>query len=57
MARFDWSPAEKTALSCRIITEQASENIVRAAFEYARKHDKSSVTVVEKPNVITRHPG
>ncbi len=57
MARFDWSPAEKTALSCRIVTEKASENIVRAAFEYAKKHDKSSVTVVEKPNVIRETSG
>jgi 3-isopropylmalate dehydrogenase len=57
MARFDWSPSDKTALSCRIVTEKASENIVRAAFEYARKHGKSSVTVVEKPNVIRETSG
>ncbi|MEE9555506.1 MAG: isocitrate/isopropylmalate dehydrogenase family protein [candidate division Zixibacteria bacterium] len=57
MARFDWSPADKTAVSCRIITEKASENIVREAFEYAKKHGKSSVTVVEKPNVIRETSG
>ena len=57
MARFDWSPGDKTAVSCRIITEGASENIVRAAFEYAKKHGKSSVTVIEKPNVIRETSG
>ncbi len=57
MARFDWSPSDKTALSCRIVTEKASENIVRAAFDYAVKHGKSSVTVVEKPNVIRETSG
>ena len=57
MARFDWSPGDKTAVSCRIITEKASENIVRAAFEFAKKHGKSSVTVVEKPNVIRETSG
>ncbi len=57
MSRFDWSPADKTALSCRIITEKASENIVRASFEYAKKHGKKNVTVVEKPNVIRETSG
>jgi 3-isopropylmalate dehydrogenase len=57
MGRFDWSPDDKTALSCRIVTERACENIVRAAFEYASKHGKTSVTVVEKPNVIRETSG
>lgn len=57
MARFDWSPADKTAVSCRIITEKASENIVRAAFEYAEKTGRKSVTIVEKPNVIRETSG
>jgi 3-isopropylmalate dehydrogenase len=57
MERVDWSPDDKTALSCRIVTEKACENIVRAAFEYARKYGKKSVTVVEKPNVIRETSG
>lgn len=57
MARFDWSPGYKTALSCRIVTEKACENIVRDAFEYAEKYGKKSVTVVEKPNVIRETSG
>ena len=57
MSRFDWSPADKTAVSCRIVTEKACENIVRDAFEYAKKHGKKTVTVVEKPNVIRETSG
>ena len=57
MARFDWSPADKTAISCRIITEKGAENIARAAFEYAEQYGKSSVTIVEKPNVIRETSG
>jgi isocitrate/isopropylmalate dehydrogenase len=57
MSRFDWSPADQTALSCRIVTEKASENIVRAAFEHAARYGKKSVTVVEKPNVIRETSG
>jgi 3-isopropylmalate dehydrogenase len=57
MSRFDWSPGDKTALSCRITTEKACENIVRDAFEYAKKHGKKTVTVVEKPNVIRETSG
>ncbi len=57
MSRFDWSPADKIAISCRIVTEKACENIVHDAFEYAKKYGKKSVTVVEKPNVIRETSG
>ena len=45
------------ALSCRIFTRQACQSILRAAFEYARRFKKPSVTVVEKPNVIRETSG
>lgn len=45
------------ALSCRIFTRQACQSILRAAFEYAKKYKKPSVTVVEKPNVIRETSG
>ncbi len=45
------------ALSCRIFTRGACQSILRAAFEYARKFKKPSVTVVEKPNVIRETSG
>ena len=57
MSRFDWSNGDKTAISCRIVTEKACENIVRDAFEYAKKYGRKSVTVVEKPNVIRETSG
>jgi len=49
--------AVRMAISLRIVTRQASKNIVRDAFEYARKHGYKSVTVVEKPNVIRETSG
>jgi 3-isopropylmalate dehydrogenase len=57
MKRFAEAPANELAISLRIITKKASRNIVTDAFEYARKNGKSSVTVVEKPNVIRETSG
>ncbi|MCR4439725.1 MAG: isocitrate/isopropylmalate dehydrogenase family protein [bacterium] len=57
MRRFAHVADEDMAISLRIITRQASRNIVRDAFEYARKHGYKSVTVVEKPNVIRETSG
>jgi len=57
MRRFAHVADEDMAISLRIVTRQASRNIVRDAFEYARKHGYKSVTVVEKPNVIRETSG
>jgi 3-isopropylmalate dehydrogenase len=57
MARFTDTPSEDMALSCRIFTRAACQTIVRDAFEYAKKTDRRSVTVVEKPNVIRETSG
>jgi isocitrate/isopropylmalate dehydrogenase len=57
MKRFKDVAGEDLAISLRIITRQASQHIVRAAFEYAQKHGYRSVTVVEKPNVIRETSG
>ena len=40
------------AISFRAITASSSERIVRAAFEYAKKHGKTKVTAVHKANVL-----
>jgi 3-isopropylmalate dehydrogenase len=40
------------AISIRAITPGASERIVRAAFEFARKHNRRRVTAVHKANVV-----
>jgi 3-isopropylmalate dehydrogenase len=57
MERFNGVPNEDMAISTRIFTREACRTIVRDAFEYAEEHDYSSVTVVEKPNVIRETSG
>ncbi len=57
MKRFAEQPENEVALSCRLITRKASENIARDAFEYAKNTGRKSVTVVEKPNVIRETSG
>ena len=57
MKKFQSVSADDMAISCRIFTRAACGNIVRNAFEYAKKHEYQSVTVVEKPNVIRETSG
>ena len=45
------------SVSTRIFTHQATERILRAAFEHAVKYNYKSVTVCEKPNVIRETSG
>ena len=55
--RFVEVPGEELAISMRIFTRKGCERIVRAAFEYAKKTGRPTVTVVEKPNVIRETSG
>ena len=55
--RFEKAGLENIAVTLRINTRQASQNIVRQAFEYAKKHGYKTVTVVEKPNVLRETSG
>ncbi len=57
MTSFASVPLEDMAISLRIITRKAAQNIVRDAFEYAKKYNYKSVTIVEKPNVIRETSG
>jgi len=50
-------PKEEIAISSRIFTKKATERILRAAFEHAKKYGYKSVTVCEKPNVIRETSG
>ncbi len=50
-------PVEELSISTRIFTKKATERILRAAFEHARKFGYRSVTVCEKPNVIRETSG
>jgi isocitrate dehydrogenase (NAD+) len=40
------------AESIAVVTEQASERIIRAAFEYAVTHDRQKVSLVHKANIL-----
>jgi len=55
--RFKDLAPEDYAISLRIITRQGTQRIVRAAFEYAKDEERTSVTVVEKPNVLRETSG
>lgn len=55
--KFEDTSLDDLAISTRIFTRKACQNIVRQAFEYAKEHNRKSVTVVEKPNVIRETSG
>jgi len=54
---FGKVPKEELSVSTRIFTKHATERILRAAFDHARKYNYKSVTVCEKPNVIRETSG
>lgn len=43
---------ENTAHGIKLITRSASENIIRYAFEYAKKYKRKKVTCVHKANIM-----
>jgi len=57
MKPFKDVPLNEIALSTRIMTKKGCGRIVKAAFDYARKNKRRSVTVVEKPNVLRETGG
>lgn len=57
MKGFANVPSEEMAISTRIVTKKATERIIRAAFEYAKKFGYKNVTVCEKPNVLRETSG
>jgi isocitrate dehydrogenase (NAD+) len=50
-------PRDELSISTRIFTRKATERILTAAFDHAKKHHYKSVTVCEKPNVIRETSG
>lgn len=56
-AAFKDVPLDQFAISCKVNTKKGSEKIVRAAFEFARKHHRKKVTVVHKANVVRATDG
>ena len=57
MKAFKDVPPNELAVSTRVMTKKGCERICRAAFEYARKNKRRSVTIVEKPNVLRETGG
>jgi 3-isopropylmalate dehydrogenase len=57
MERFKDIPENEIAVSTRIMTKDGCTRIIKAAFEYADKNKRKSVTVVEKPNVLRETGG
>ncbi|MBI9034413.1 MAG: isocitrate/isopropylmalate dehydrogenase family protein [Bacteroidales bacterium] len=57
LKNFGKDPVEEISVSTRIFTKKATERILRAAFEHAKKYGYKSVTVCEKPNVIRETSG
>ncbi len=55
--RFKDVAADDMAMSCRIMTRKGCRNIVTQAFEYAKKYNRKSVTIVDKPNVLRETGG
>lgn len=57
MKNFGIHPLEDLAMSTRLMSRKGCENIVRQAFNFARKFKRRSVTVVDKPNVLRETGG
>ncbi len=57
MVKWKEKGLDNVALSTRIMSRQGCESIVRQAFEFARRHNRRSVTLVEKPNVLRETGG
>ncbi|MDJ0837042.1 MAG: isocitrate/isopropylmalate dehydrogenase family protein [Acidobacteriota bacterium] len=49
--------AQSRAESVAVVTREASEKIVRAAFDYAVHHDRDKVTLVHKANILKLSSG
>lgn len=50
--QIEYMATPNTAHSVKIISREASENIIRAAFEYAVKHKRRNVVGVHKANIM-----
>lgn len=51
-AQIEYMSTEHVAQSIKIISDFGSERIARAAFEYARKHNRKKVVAVHKANIM-----
>jgi isocitrate/isopropylmalate dehydrogenase len=56
-AAFKDVPLNELAISNKVVTRKGSERIIRAAFDFARKHGRKKVTVIHKANVVRATEG
>ncbi len=56
-AAFKDVPLDQYAISAKVNTRKGSERIIRAAFDFARKHGRKKVTVIHKANVVRATEG
>jgi len=56
-AAFKDTPLDELAISSKVVTRKGSERIIRAAFDFARKHKRKKVTVIHKANVVRATEG
>jgi isocitrate dehydrogenase (NAD+) len=47
-----WADEGEHAESIAVVTRKASRRIIKAAFEYAKTHDRKKVTLVHKANIL-----
>ena len=55
--KFADTSNDDMAVSVRLFTRKGCQRILRAAFEFAKRYNRRSVTVIEKPNVIRETSG
>lgn len=55
--RYGDTPREKMAIGVRLITDAGARTIVTQAFTYAAKHDRTRVTLLEKPHTLRETSG
>jgi 3-isopropylmalate dehydrogenase len=56
-AAFKDVSLDELAVSAKVVTRRSSQRIIRAAFEFARKHGRKKVTVIHKANVVRATEG
>lgn len=52
IGKEQWVKENSHAESIAVVTKEASEKIIRAAFEYARKKNRKKITLVHKANIL-----
>lgn len=56
-AAFKDLPLDELAISAKVVSLKGSQRIIRAAFEFARKHGRKKVTLIHKANVVRATEG